>query len=199
MRLLHADARDPEPLGAYATVVSAYCARFGDRRPRRVAHVHGPHTGAVRPGGLFVTSALRRCRSYLVGGKPFPSADVDERDVLHALEASFGRRSSTVELREVPEHAARTGIRRDRARVSACASLTPRRRRCGRTSSPPPRRPSVERPRAAAVCGFARWLSHKGVAGGCPSSPFQVFYRLPDGWMVLKPPSKNTSGGRSSP
>jgi hypothetical protein len=104
-RLLHADARDPEPLGAYATVVSAYCADSATD-DRAVWRTYMSHiTGAVRPGGLFITSALRRCRSYLVGGKPFPSADVDERDVLDALEASFGRQSSTVELREVPEHA----------------------------------------------------------------------------------------------
>jgi hypothetical protein len=51
-----------------------------------------------------VTSALCRCRSYLVGGKSFPSANVDEHDVMAALESAFGPRSSSVEVRHLPEH-----------------------------------------------------------------------------------------------
>ena len=104
-RLLHADARCADPPGAYATVVSAYCAdsATSDRAVWRTYMRHIGH--AVRPGGLFVTSALRGCRAYVVGGKRFPSANVDERDLLGALEAAFGPRSGTVEVRELPEHA----------------------------------------------------------------------------------------------
>ena len=46
-------------------------------------------SGRVEPGGVFITSALRRCRSYIVGGKRFPSANVDEHDLHAVLEPSF--------------------------------------------------------------------------------------------------------------
>jgi hypothetical protein len=98
-RLLQADAGHPQPLPErYATVVSAYCAdsATGDRATwetylRNIA-------GLVRPGGTFVTAALRGARHYLVGGKPFPSADVDEHDVATVLDPGF---DATVEVREL--------------------------------------------------------------------------------------------------
>jgi hypothetical protein len=104
-RLLQVDARRPirvdEP---YATVISAYCAdsATGDRATWEtfMAHI----AGLVRPGGVFVTSALRRCRHYVVGGKRFPCADVDEDDLRAVLERRFER--ATVEWREVADHAA---------------------------------------------------------------------------------------------
>ena len=37
--------------------------------------------GLVRPGGTLLTAALRRSRGYLVGGKTFPSPNVDENDM----------------------------------------------------------------------------------------------------------------------
>jgi hypothetical protein len=58
--------------------------------------------GLVRPGGVFITAALRRSSSYLVGGKRFPSADVDEHDLRAVLEPEF---DCAIEVREVPEHA----------------------------------------------------------------------------------------------
>ena len=115
-RLLHGDARRAEPLGAYATVVSAYCAdsATADRATWRtyLGHI----ADCTAPGGLFITSALRRCRAYLVGGKRFPCAGVDERDMRDALGRRFA--AAQVEARTVPEHAALgyTGI------VLACAS-----------------------------------------------------------------------------
>jgi hypothetical protein len=116
-KLLQADARHPAPVpDRYAIVVSAYCAdsATGDRETwetfmRNIA-------GLVRPGGVLVTSALRRCRYYLVGGKPFPGANVDERD----LRAILGP-NAVVETRELAEHAAQgyRGI------VLASAQATP--------------------------------------------------------------------------
>jgi hypothetical protein len=46
-------------------------------------------TRRVGPGGLSVTAALRRCRSYLVGDQRFPSANVDERDLRRVLAPGF--------------------------------------------------------------------------------------------------------------
>jgi hypothetical protein len=100
-RLLEVDAGHSPPLpGRYATVVSAYCAdsATGDRATwetymRNIA-------GLVRPGGTFVTAALRRADHYLVGGKPFPSANVDEHDVADVLAGDF---AATVEVRELAQ------------------------------------------------------------------------------------------------
>jgi hypothetical protein len=102
-RLLQADAGDREPLDErYGTVVSAYCAdsATADRATWEsyMRHI----SGLVEPGGLFITAALRRSRSYLVGGKQFPSAHVDEHDLRAVLEPDF---DCAIEVREVPEHA----------------------------------------------------------------------------------------------
>ena len=75
------------------------------------------HIGSlVGPGGVFLTSALRRCRYYVVGGERFPSANVDEHD----LRAVLGP-DAVVETRELAEHAAQgyRGI------VLASAQATP--------------------------------------------------------------------------
>ena len=102
-RLLEADAGDREPVGEhYGTVVSAYCADSATA-DRATWETYMRHiAGLVRPGGVFITAALRRSRSYLVGGKQFPSADVDEHDLRAVLEPEF---DCSIEVREVPEHA----------------------------------------------------------------------------------------------
>jgi hypothetical protein len=102
-RLLEADAGDREPVAArYGTVVSAYCAdsATADRATWEsyMRHI----AGLVAPGGVFITAALRRSRSYLVGGKRFPSADVDEHDLRAVLEPEF---ECEIAVREVPDHA----------------------------------------------------------------------------------------------
>ena len=104
-RLLQVDARDPSPLDErYATVVSAYCADSATE-DRAVWETFMRHiSGLVRPGGVFVTAALRRCRHYVVGGKRFPSANVDEYDVHAVLAPQFAH--ATVEARRLAEHAA---------------------------------------------------------------------------------------------
>jgi selenocysteine lyase/cysteine desulfurase len=63
-------------------------------------------TDTVRPGGLFVTAALRRCRRYTVGDKVFPGADIDERDLRAVLERDFVIRDARIEVRPVPLAAA---------------------------------------------------------------------------------------------
>jgi len=89
-RLVQVDARDPRPVDRqYATVVSAYCADSAtDDRGTWELFMRNI-TGLVRPGGLFVTAALRHCRSYAVAGKSFPSADVDEDDLRSVLQPAF--------------------------------------------------------------------------------------------------------------
>lgn len=100
-KLIRADAGDAPPIARrYPTVVSAYCAdsATADRDTWRLFMRN--ITGLVEPGGLFVTAALRRCRRYLVAGKAFPCADVDEDDVRAALSPGF---TGTVEVQGVPD------------------------------------------------------------------------------------------------
>ncbi len=52
--------------------------------------------GLVQPGGMLLVAALRRSRGYVVGGKTFPSADIDEADLQAVLEPRFGRRNLTI-------------------------------------------------------------------------------------------------------
>jgi hypothetical protein len=106
-RLLEVDARRADPLNgrqtvSYGTVISAYCAdsATADRGTwetymKRIA-------GLVRPGGTFITAALRRSRGYHVGGKIFPSADVDENDLRAVLEPCFARDDLAIAVCELP-------------------------------------------------------------------------------------------------
>ena len=59
--------------------------------------------GLVRPGGTLLTAALRRSRGYLVGGKKFPSANIDEHDIRTVLERHFLRKDLTIEACELAE------------------------------------------------------------------------------------------------
>jgi hypothetical protein len=52
--------------------------------------------GLVQPGGMLLVAALRRSRGYVVGGKTFPSADIDEADLQAVLVPRFGRGNLTI-------------------------------------------------------------------------------------------------------
>ena len=107
--LLPADVRRDDPLGGrgdapYATVISAYCADSAtsdaatwERYMQRIA-------GLVRPGGLFLTAALRRSTGYVVGDKTFPSARVDEHALRRVLEPTFDWNDSngSIDVFDVP-------------------------------------------------------------------------------------------------
>ena len=98
-RLLQVDARRPVPLDQrYATVISAYCADSATDDRATWETLMANITGLVGPGGLFITAALRRCRSYLVGDKQFPCANVDEHDLRRVLAAGFSPRVSVRDL-----------------------------------------------------------------------------------------------------
>jgi hypothetical protein len=108
-KLLRADARLPDALvehdgRRYGTVISAYCADSATDDRATWAMYMARIAGLVRPGGVFVTAALRRSSVYLVGGKPFPSANVDEDDVRAVLERELGGTDGAVEARALPEH-----------------------------------------------------------------------------------------------
>lgn len=106
-RSLHADASHDWPLTAqegqrYDLVVSCYCAESatGDRDVWR-RYVHNI-LRLLAPGGLFITAALRRCRTYSVGRLSYPSANIDEHDLAALLlEAGADRRQLQLEVRRV--------------------------------------------------------------------------------------------------
>lgn len=108
-RLLPADLREVSPLGsapdaeasAYDVVVSAFCADSATDNLATWEVYVGRIAKLVRPGGTLVLAALRRSRSYRVGGRLFPSANVDEEDLRRALGPLTS--SLTVEVCHMPD------------------------------------------------------------------------------------------------
>lgn len=106
-RLVLVDGRLPAPRGErYATVLSAYCADSATHDRAAWAAFMQHVMARVRPGGLFITAALRDADSYLVGGKAFPSARVDEHDLRSALESELGGPPGGVEARPLTDQPA---------------------------------------------------------------------------------------------
>jgi NNMT/PNMT/TEMT family len=107
-RLLQVDGRRANPFvdgseRRYGTVISPYCADSATHDRAIWETFMRNISGLVRPGGTFVTAALRRCRGYVVGDKRFPGADVDEADIRGVLECGFGP-SQSVEVRDLGGH-----------------------------------------------------------------------------------------------
>ena len=87
----------------YGTVISAYCVDSATEDRSTWETYMERIVGLVRPGGTLLTAALRRSRGYLVGGKMFPSANVDEHDIRAVLERYFRREDLTIEVCELAE------------------------------------------------------------------------------------------------
>ncbi len=110
-KLLHGDARRSDPLAGsgqapYSRVISAYCADSAtddmatwEGYLRRIADL-------VRPGGLFLTAALRNSSGYTVGERTFPSACVDEDDVRRVLAPDFDCDGGAIVACELSAHRA---------------------------------------------------------------------------------------------
>ena len=107
--LLGGDARCADPLGGrgrapYAVVISAYCADSATADKATWESYMRNIAGLVRPGGLFVTAALRHSAGYLVGGKRFPSASVDEADLRRVLEPGFDWDDGAIDVCDLSAH-----------------------------------------------------------------------------------------------
>ena len=107
--LVHADAHLADPLGVeyrgrFSAVLSPYCAESatGDRATwtKFCRHI----ASLVRPGGLFLTSALRNCAQYKSGGRFFPATPIDAPDLAAVLREDFRADSVSVEVHDVPDH-----------------------------------------------------------------------------------------------
>ena len=109
--LVHADASLADPLGPayrgrFAGVLSPYCAEATTSdKATWIRHCRNIAT-LVRPGGLFLTSAVRRCHQYKAGTRYFPTTYIDEADLRAVLLQDFRPDSVMAEAREVPEHQA---------------------------------------------------------------------------------------------
>ncbi len=101
--LLGGDARDADPLRArgsapYGVVISAYCADSATADRATWESYMRNIAGLVRPGGLFITAALRNSTGYVVGSRLFPSASVDEADIRRVLEPDFDWDDGEIEV-----------------------------------------------------------------------------------------------------
>lgn len=123
--LMPVDLRAEHPLGIatrqYATVISAYCADSATGDKAEWAAYMQRIAALVRPGGLLLVAALRRSRGYVVGGKTFPSADIDEADLQTVLAPRFGRNNLAIQVCKIDGAAAKgfAGV------VLACACDRP--------------------------------------------------------------------------
>ena len=130
-KLLSGDARCADPLqghgdAPYGTVISAYCADSATTNTDTWATYTRHIAGLVRPGGLFITSALRHSTGYLVGGKTFPSAYIDESDLRTVLESEFDWDDGIIDVRDLSEHRSQgyTSILLARARKRRTSRLS---------------------------------------------------------------------------
>lgn len=109
-KYIQVDAGNTDPMGheqreSYGLVLSPYCAdsATGDKDvwKRYMRNI----TSLVKPGGTFITAALRDCASYEVGERSFPCANINEKDmkgVLGMLDFSHG--NTNIEYRELEGH-----------------------------------------------------------------------------------------------
>ena len=107
--LLGGDARFADPLGGcgrppYGVVISAYCADSATADKATWETYMRNIAGLVRPGGLFVTAALRHSTGYVVGGKTFPSASVDEADLRRVLAPDFDWDDGVLDVNDLSAH-----------------------------------------------------------------------------------------------
>jgi hypothetical protein len=105
-RYLQADADCSNPAGVaaarrYDCVLSCYCADSATPDKKDWFRMMQNIAGLVAPGGLLIVAALRLCPYYTVGGIQFPSANIDDNDLLAALLAAHCD-PATLELQVQP-------------------------------------------------------------------------------------------------
>ena len=126
-RLIPADARRARPLGTltrrYDCVVSCYCADSATADKREWRRLMRNIVSLLSPGGRLLIAALRRCETYTVGDRSFPSASIDEYDLTDVFR-QLGLRNVDIEVVAVPSRAAYGFTSILLASASASASAT---------------------------------------------------------------------------
>lgn len=104
------DASSSYPIGRqtgrqYELLLSCYCADSATNDKATWFRYMTNILRLLKPGGFFVTAALRNCQHYKVGDKYFPSANVNEDDfesLFRQLEFDMSR--AIIQVENVPEH-----------------------------------------------------------------------------------------------
>lgn len=107
--LVPADAHLDDPLGPeyrarFSVVLSPYCAESATGERATWTKFCRNIASLVRPGGLFLTSALRNCARYKSGSRFFAATPIDVADLERVLLEDFQPGSVVVEARDVPDH-----------------------------------------------------------------------------------------------
>lgn len=107
-RTLLCDASLEYPLleqqGTYPVVLSIFCADSATSSKETWQRYMCNISNLVAPAGRLLVAALRKCKSYRVGEREFPSANVDERDMEEVLvSGSFSKEETYVEVCNTPE------------------------------------------------------------------------------------------------
>jgi hypothetical protein len=152
-RMICADARRSEPLGAlarrYDCVVSCYCADSATADKREWRRLTRNIVSLLSPGGLLLVTALRRCETYTVGTQKFPSAHIDEHDLASVYE-QLGLHDIDIEVVGVPcrsEHGFQSILL---ASAKAAQSFLPRVTEGGTESEPKSRGQGTSGPQTLA-------------------------------------------------
>jgi hypothetical protein len=104
--LLPCDVMKAGPLGAenlkkFPLVTSFYCLECVSQSKEIWAGAMENVLGLVEPGGWVILSALRNADKYLVCGKEFPAANINEHDLRQSLE-SCGFQPASVNIEVCP-------------------------------------------------------------------------------------------------
>lgn len=104
------DASSSHPIGRrasrqYDLLLSCYCADSATNDKAMWLRYMTNILRLLKPGGFFVTAALRNCQHYKVGNRYFPSANVNEDDYESLFrQLDFDMSRATIQVTNVPEH-----------------------------------------------------------------------------------------------
>lgn len=103
------DLSQNKPLGneyqeTWPLVLSCYCADSATSDHASWEKYMRNLASLVAPGGVLITTALRKTAGYIVGDRYFPSANIDEDDLARVLKLDFEPQSIMIEVRDVAGH-----------------------------------------------------------------------------------------------
>jgi len=101
----HGDVRKTPPVAhgvqQYDVVASNFCAECVTQNSEQWGVFVANIASLVAPGGIFLTTAVRKANGYSVGPVLFPAASIDEADLAAVLRES-GFSAQQIVIRSVP-------------------------------------------------------------------------------------------------
>jgi SAM-dependent methyltransferase len=110
IRYLRGDASLANPISnneieKYEFILSCYCADSSTNDKSEWFRFMSNIISLLKPGGFFVTTALRNCQYYKIGDKYFPSANVNEEDIENLFRQNhFDMATTIIKVESVSEH-----------------------------------------------------------------------------------------------